>query len=131
MKKLLLVCIILALFAGNSAAQYGHAPSATELSRRMAINDPFLYQRYKSGKTMSGVGIGLTFGGFGTMVIGYMAADKQTVTTSTSAEVKLTGPGAGVFAAGMLCTLAGIQVWIKPSVMAFFQLLVYVQKRIK
>ena len=116
MKKLFLVFIGFSLLVGNSAAQYGYAPSAAELSRRMSYDDPYLYQRYKSGKALAGVGIGLTFGGFGTMVIGYMAADKQTVTTRTSAEVKLTGPGAGVFAAGMLCTLAGIPIWIVGSV---------------
>ena len=113
MKKFFLVFISLALFAGNSVAQqYGYVPSAAELSRRMAYNDPYLYQKYKSASALSGFGAGLTIGGVAAIFIGIATADKETVKTGTSTQVNLSGPGAGVFAAGMVCTLAGTPIWI-------------------
>ena len=118
MKKFILFFIGLALFAGNGVAQQyaGYPRSKAELKERMAYDDPYLYQRYKSASTLSGVGAGMTIGGVAAMVIGFATADKTTTTTSTSAEVKLTGTGAAVFGAGAVCALAGGTIWIIGSV---------------
>ena len=113
MKKLILVCISLALFAGKGAAQYGgRVPSAAELSYRMSMDDPYLYQKYKSASALSGFGAGLTLGGVAAIVIGIATADKETVTNGMSTQVNLSGSGAGIFAGGMVCVLVGTPIWI-------------------
>ena len=113
MKKMFLVCISLLLLAGNGAAQYANtAISAAELKQKMALNAPHLYKRYKTGSTLSGIGTGLTLGGVGAIVFGIATADKETVTTGTGTQVNLSGPGAGIFAGGLVCAIVGTPLWI-------------------
>ena len=113
MKKLIFICIALALFAGKGAAQYADGyMSAAELQYRMSRNDPQLYQKYQSASALSGFGAGLTLGGVAAIVIGIATADKETVTNGLSTQVNLSGQGAGVFAAGIVCALAGTPLWI-------------------
>ena len=111
MKKLVLIGISLVLFAGKGVAQY-LAPSKAELSYKMAMNAPHLYQKYRSGSTLAGFGAGLTIGGLAAAVIGYAVADKETVKDGMTTTVNLSGEGAGIFAAGMVCAVAGTPIWI-------------------
>ena len=113
MKKLVLLGISLALFAGKIEAQNtGTALSAAELKERMAVNAPYLHQKYKSASTMKGVGMGLTLGGVAATIIGVAVADKETVNEGMSTTVNLSGPGAGVFAVGLVSAVAGTPLWI-------------------
>jgi len=95
----------------KNAAQLS-TPSTTELKDRMALNAPDLYKKYKSGSTLSSVGASLTLGGATAMLIGFAAADKETVTDETSTTVNLSGPGGVVFAIGLVSTVAGTPLWI-------------------
>ena len=113
MKNLIVICISLALFAGKSAAQNaGSALSAAELKERMAVNSPYLYQKYKSASTLRGVGMGMTLGGVAATIIGVAVADKETVNDGMSTQVNLSGPGAGIFAVGIVSALVGTPLWI-------------------
>ncbi len=113
MKKLILVCISLAIFAGNGLAQRNNLNlSSAELRQRMSIDAPQLYKKYKSGSTLSGIGAGLTIGGVALAVVGVATAEKETESTATGAQVNLSGSGAAVFAAGIVCALAGTPLWI-------------------
>ena len=105
MKKIL-VCMMLLGLIGN------YASAQMELQQRMALNAPRLYQSYKTGSTLSGIGAGLTLGGVAAIVIGIATADKETVTNGASTQVNLSGTGAGIFAAGIVSTLAGTPLWI-------------------
>jgi ABC-type uncharacterized transport system permease subunit len=109
MKKIFLVWICLALFAGTSVAQYSRAGNWVD---DMRTNAPELYGSYRSGSTLKGVGMGLTFGGLAAAVIGVAAADKETTSTSTGTQVNLSGSGAAVFAVGTVCILVGTPIWI-------------------
>ncbi|MDR1919878.1 MAG: hypothetical protein LBQ65_09570 [Tannerellaceae bacterium] len=102
MKKIILTLIALALFVSQNMAQYDN----------MRYDAPELYRSYKSGSTLSRTGMGLTLGGLGLAVIGFATADKETTSTSTSTQVNLSGPGGGVFAAGIVCALVGTPIWI-------------------
>jgi len=113
MKKLVLFCISLALFAGKSAAQNaGSALSAAELKERMAVNAPYLHQKYKSASNLRGVGMGMTLGGVAATIIGIAVADKETINDGMSTQVNLSGPGAGIFAVGLVSAVAGTPLWI-------------------
>ena len=113
MKNLVLVCISLVFFAGKSIAQNAdQALSTAELKQRMALDDPRLYQRYKTGSTLSGIGCGVTLGGVAAVIIGIASADKETQTNGLNTQVYLSGPGAGIFAAGLVAALVGTPVWI-------------------
>jgi ABC-type uncharacterized transport system permease subunit len=113
MKKLVIACISLAIFAGNGLAQ-GNSPqlSSADLKQRMALDAPQLYKRYKSGSTLSGVGAGLTIGGAVAIVVGIAIADKETKKTNMGTQTNLSGPGAAVFAVGLVSALAGTPLWI-------------------
>ena len=115
MKKLFLVCISVALFVGNVTAQQVRNLSTAELKQNMSLNSPQLYKKYKSGSTLSGVGAGLTIGGVAAAVIGYASADKETIKDGNSTRVELSGGGAGIFGAGIVCALAGTPLWIVGS----------------
>ena len=112
MKKLFLLCISLALFAGQGVAQIGYKPSATDLKYDMSFNAPHLYKKYKTGSTLSGFGAGLTIGGVVAAIIGVATADKETVKDGATTHVNLSGSGAAVFGAGIVCALAGTPLWI-------------------
>ena len=116
MKKLVLLCISLALFAGQSVAQVtGVTPNALsneQLKERMAINAPLLYKKYNSASTLSGFGAGLTIGGVAALIIGAVTADKETTKDETGTHVTLSGTGGAVSAAGFVCILAGTPIWI-------------------
>ena len=90
----------------------GSVLSTADLKQRMAVNAPHLYDRYKSASTLSGVGAGLTLGGVAVSVIGFAAADKDTVKEGGVTTTYLSGPGAGLFAAGIVCSLVGTPLWI-------------------
>ena len=111
MKKLILVSISLALFAGQSVAQYVAPMSGAELKYRMSMDAPQLYQKYQSGSKLAGFGAGLTIGGLVAIVVGAATADKETVTNGVSTQVNLSGTGGAVFAAGVICALVGVPVW--------------------
>jgi hypothetical protein len=112
MKKLLLISISFALFTGKGIAQSPYSFSKKELKQEMALNAPEIYQKYQSGSTLKGVGMGLTLGGLVTMVIGIAAADKETVEEKHQTTLYLSGPGARVAIAGTICALAGTPLWI-------------------
>ena len=112
MKKLFLLCLSLSLLVGNATAQIGYRPSKAELKYDMSLDAPHLYKKYKTGSTLAGVGTGLTIGGVAAIIIGIATADKETVNTSTGTQVNLSGSGGGVFAAGLVCALAGTPLWI-------------------
>lgn len=113
MKKLIFVCISFVIFAGNGIAQ-GNNPelSTADLKKRMALDAPQLYKKYKSGSTLSGIGAGLTIGGAVTAIVGIATADKETEKTSMGTQTNLSGPGAAVFAVGLVSALAGTPLWI-------------------
>ena len=114
MKKLFLVCISLALFAGKGTAQSVsyYKMSKAEMVQNMAYDAPHLYKKYQSGSTLSGFGMGLTLGGLAAAIIGVATADKETVSNGASTQVNLSGSGAGIFAAGLVCAVAGTPLWI-------------------
>jgi hypothetical protein len=113
MKKLMVICISFVLFVGQVSAQYTNTvPGNAELKYRMSMNAPHLYKSYKSGSTLSGFGTGLTLGGIACIIIGIATADKETVKSGMQTQVNLSGPGAAVFGAGMVCALAGTPIWI-------------------
>lgn len=112
MKKLVLACISLAIFAGNGLAQGNPQLSSADLKQRMSLNAPQLYKSYKSGSTLSGVGAGLTIGGAVAIVVGIATADKETEKTNMGTQTNLSGPGAAVFAVGLVSALAGTPLWI-------------------
>ena len=113
MKKIILVCISLAVFAGKNTAQNaGLPPSNAELKHKMATNAPYLYERYKSASTLANIGKGLTIGGVAATIIGVAVADKETTTDGMTTQVNLSGPGAGLFAVGLVSALAGTPLWI-------------------
>jgi len=113
MKKLILVWISLALFAGKGAAQYaGNVPSRAELKIRMSLDDPRLYRKYKTGRTLSGIGAGLTIGGMTAMVVGIFTVDKETVSNVASAQANLSDSNTTIFSVGTACILAGTPLWI-------------------
>ncbi|MDR1335897.1 MAG: hypothetical protein LBK22_03595 [Tannerella sp.] len=78
----------------------------------MQYNSPRLYRSYRTGSTLSGLGMGFTLGGLTAAIIGVAVADKETVETSTSTTVYLSGPGASMFAAGIVFTVVGTPLWI-------------------
>ena len=113
MKKLVLVFISLAIFAGNGVAQYANnGQSTAELMSRMSINDPYLYQKYRSGKTLSGVGAGLTIGGLAVAVIGFATADSEEIKDGNTTRIEFSGEGAAIGAVGIVCALVGTPLWI-------------------
>ena len=113
MKKLILVFISLSLFVGTGVAQYANNRQSTEeLMRRMSTNDPYLYQRYRSGSTLSGIGAGLTIGGIAVAVIGFATADSEEIKDGNSTRIEFSGEGAVIGAVGVVCALAGTPLWI-------------------
>ena len=96
-------------------AQYYNNYRVGNWADDMRVNAPDLYRSYRSGSTLSGVGMGLTFGGLAASVIGFATADKETTTTSTGTQVNLSGSGGAAFAAGVVCILVGTPIWIVGS----------------
>ena len=113
MKKLILVFISLSLFVGTGVAQYANNRQSTaELMSRMSTNDPYLYQRYRSGSTLSGIGAGLTIGGLAVAVIGFATADSEEIKDGNSTRIEFSGDGAVIGAAGIICAVVGTPLWI-------------------
>jgi len=113
MKKLVLVFISLALFAGNSVAQYArNGQNTAELMQRMSINDPYLYQKYRSGSALSGVGAGLTIGGLAVAILGFATADSEEIKDGNTTRIEFSGEGAVIGTVGVVCALAGTPLWI-------------------
>ena len=113
MKKLVLVFISFAIFAGNGVAQYANnRQSPTELMSRMSTNDPYLYQKYRSGSALSGVGAGLTIGGLAVAVIGIATADTEEIKDGNTTRIEFSGDGAVIGAAGIVCAMVGTPLWI-------------------
>ena len=113
MKKLLLLCISLALFAGKGVSQNVNLQlSKEELRREMALNAPHLYKKYKTGKVMSGIGMGLTLGGVVAVIAGISSSDNETVEEGGRTTVYLSGSGYAFASVGTACILAGTPLWI-------------------
>ena len=100
------------MLAGNNMAQYSNNNSKLNWIDNMHDNAPHLYRSYKTGSTLSGVGMGLTIGGLAASVIGIATADKETTSTSTGTQVNLSGSGGVVFAVGVVCIVTGTPIWI-------------------
>jgi hypothetical protein len=81
----------------------------------MSYDAPDLYRSYRSGKTLSGLGMGFTIGGLAMMVIGVATADTDTQSSGTQTTVYLSGDGAAVFGLGLVFTLVGTPIWIVGS----------------
>jgi hypothetical protein len=113
MKKIFLVWICLAAFAGTCMAQYSSNRAGNWVDD-MCTNAPELYGSYRSGSTLKGLGMGLTFGGLAAAVIGVATADKETTSTGigTQVNLNLSGSGAAVFVVGTVCILVGTPIWI-------------------
>jgi len=91
----------------------GLALSKEEVVQRMALNAPPLYDMYSSAHKLSRVGMGMTLGGFGLAMIGFAVAEKEEiVNTGTYVEYRLSGPGAGLYAVGIISTVVGTPLWI-------------------
>ena len=113
MKKLLLLCISLALFTGKGIAQnFNVQLSKEELRQEMALNAPQLYKKYKTGRTLSGIGMGLTLGGVAAVIAGIASGDNETVKEGGRTTIYLSGSGAAFASIGTACILAGIPLWI-------------------
>ncbi|MDR0394075.1 MAG: hypothetical protein LBH77_02840 [Tannerella sp.] len=115
MKNLLLLCIGLVLFTGKGSAQ-NHLNlrrlNKEELKYEMSRNAPQLYRQYRTGSTLSGVGMGLTLGGIAAIVIGVATGEKETVTEGGQTTLYIYGAGGGIAAIGTACALAGTPLWI-------------------
>ena len=113
MKKLLLLFISLVLFTGKGVAQNAKLQlSKAELKQEMALNAPQLYKKYKTGKALSGIGMGLTIGGFIAVVAGIASEDNETVKEGGKTTVYLSGSGATLASLGTACILGGVPLWI-------------------
>ena len=86
--------------------------SDAELRQRMAVNAPALYNKYKSASTMRNAGMGMTLGGVAAIIIGIATADKETIQDGAYTQVNLSGPGAGIFAIGIVSSIVGTPLWI-------------------
>jgi hypothetical protein len=121
MKKIFLTVICMALFASENMAQYYNNYNNYNNYRSrnwvedMSYDAPDLYRSYRSGSTLSGLGMGFTLGGLAAAVIGYSIADKETVSNSTGTTVYLSGQGAVMFAAGIVFAVVGTPLWIVGS----------------
>ena len=105
----------LAQTAPATVQKTGSPPSKAELKRLMALNSPHHYDKYKSGSTLSGIGAGMTLGGVAIAIIGFAVADKEYKDIEGSGvgtRVNLSGPGAGIFAAGIVSSVVGTPLWI-------------------
>ena len=113
MKRVFLMCICLALVAGKGVAQNTSiALSDNELKQRMALNAPYIYDKYKTESTLKNVGVGMTIGGVALSILGVAVADKETVKKDGTTTVYLSGPGAAVFTVGIISTVVGTPLWI-------------------
>ena len=113
MEKLLLLCISLALFTGKGIAQNVNMQlSKEELRQEMALKAPHLYKKYKTGRAISYVGMGLTIGGVVAVIAGISSSDNETVKEGGRTTVYLSGSGAAFASAGTACILAGTPLWI-------------------
>ena len=120
-----MLVISLAILTGKSVAQdvsstqsstpsstQSSTPSSEELKQLMAINDPALLKKFKTGSTLSGAGAALTLGGLAALVIGSISADKETIKENGRTTVQLSGTGGEIASAGFICALIGTPVWI-------------------
>jgi hypothetical protein len=118
MKKIFLTVICLALFASENMAQY-YSNYNSYRSRNwvedMSYDAPDLYRSYRSGSTLSGLGMGFTLGGLAAAVIGYATAEKEEVSSSTETTVYLSGGGAAMFVSGIVFAVVGTPLWIVGS----------------
>ena len=113
MEKLLFLCISLVLFTGKGIAQNVNMQlSKEELRQEMALKAPHLYKKYKTGKTMSYIGMGLTLGGVGAVIAGIYSGDNETVEEGGRTTVYLSESGAAFASVGTACILAGTPLWI-------------------
>ena len=113
MKKLLFLCICLALFTGKGITQNVNVRlSKEELRQEMALNAPHLFKKYKTGRVMSGLGMGLTLGGVAAVIAGIASGDNETVEEGGRTTIYLSGSGAAFASIGTACILAGTPLWI-------------------
>ncbi|MDR2287288.1 MAG: hypothetical protein LBE04_07425 [Prevotellaceae bacterium] len=79
---------------------------------RMKATAPDLYQKYRKGSTLTGVGIGMMSAGVVMIIIGAVTGEKSIVTTATSVNVRVAGTGGAVVAIGSVCVLASTPLMI-------------------
>jgi hypothetical protein len=112
MKKYVLVIISLLIFAGESMAQYATTQYSESLTMRMQKNAPALYRSYRSGSTLSGIGMGLMAGGLGAIVVGVATGEKNTTTNGMQTNIEVTGVGGAIAAVGTVALLTGTPLMI-------------------
>jgi hypothetical protein len=112
MKKYVVAILSLLLFAGESMAQYAPPQSPENLIARMQRNAPELYRSYRTGTTLSGLGIGLMAGGLGAIVAGVATGEKNTTTNGMQTDIEITGTGGAVAAVGTIALLTGAPLMI-------------------
>jgi hypothetical protein len=113
MKRLLLICIALAFIVGEGASQTtGAKLSNAELLKRMEANAPQLYRSYKTGKTISIVGMSMTIGGALVGIIGLSTAESTTTHNGGGTQVNFEGAEGAIGMVGVLVGIAGIPTWI-------------------
>ena len=113
MKSFFLMCISLVIFTGKGLAQNTNvALNDKELKQRMALNAPYLYDKYKAESMLKNVGVGMTIGGVALGIFGAAIADKETVKEGGTTTVNLSGPGAAVFGVGVVSAVVGTPLWI-------------------
>jgi hypothetical protein len=115
MKKIFLTIICMALFASENMAQYYSNYRSRNWVEDMSYDAPDLYRSYKSGSTLSGLGMGFTLGGLTAAVIGFAIADKEEVSSSTETTIYLSGEGAAMFVSGIVFAVVGTPLWIVGS----------------
>ena len=86
--------------------------SDIELKQKMALNAPYLHDKYTTATTLKRFGVGLTLGGLAATIIGVAVADKDVVKENGVTTTYLSGPGAGVFTVGMVSICVGTPLWI-------------------
>jgi hypothetical protein len=84
----------------------------TDWKAKMQAAAPDLYQKYRKGATMTGVGIGLLSAGVVAVVVGVATGEKSTTKTATSVSYRVEGTGGAVAAIGSVCVLTGTTLMI-------------------
>ncbi|MDR1115341.1 MAG: hypothetical protein LBL33_04205 [Tannerella sp.] len=113
MKKHLFVFICFLFIANNSSAQYAYpAYNTANLMSRMAQNDPYLYWRYQKASRLAGFGLGLVIGGTACMVIGAATGEQNEIKSGNTTTVEVTGTGAAIAGAGLICAIVGTPLMI-------------------
>ncbi|MDR2232375.1 MAG: hypothetical protein LBE56_04530 [Tannerella sp.] len=85
--------------------------SGSDLLRNMSLDNPALYRSYRTGRTLKGVGMGLTLGGLGLAIIGAATVGSDAV-DSGSSTIDYSGTGGALAYGGVLCAIVGTPLWI-------------------